>query len=132
VFFYATSPDDGMSVTIEWRGAASAAWTAGGFDSSKQIPDAELDVMLNVGRQLSALYCTDIGTIGAHADGTAHAVSGQVEINVTPDAGGSEPSSHADVSLHDVVFEVIQGVEVQHWRIADLVLQDISVGWVAG
>jgi len=121
-----------MSVTIEWRGAASAAWTAGGFDSSKQIPDAELDVTLNVGRQLSALYCTDIGTIGAHADGTAHAVSGQVEINVTPDAGGSEPSSHADVSLHDVVFEVIQGVEMQHWRIADLVLQDISVGWVAG
>jgi hypothetical protein len=132
VFFYATSPEDGLSVTIEWRGAATAAWAASGFNGTKQIPDAELDVTLNVGSQLSALYCTDIGTIGAHADGTAHAVSGQVDIKVTPDAGGSEPSSHADVSLHDVVFEVIQGTEVQHWRIDELVLRDISVGWVAG
>ena len=122
-----------MSVTIEWRGAASTAWAAGGdLDGTKEIPDAALDVTLNVGSQLSALYCTDIGTIGAHADGTAHAMSGQVEIKVTPDAGGSEPASHADVSLHDVVFEVIQGQEVRHWRIDDLVLRDISVGWLAG
>ena len=121
-----------MSVTIEWRGAATEAWAAAGFDRTKEIPDHDLDVTLNVGSQLSALYCTDIGTIGAHADGTAHAMSGQVDIKVTPDAGGSEPSSHANVSLHDVVFEVIQDTEAQHWRIDDLVLQNVSVGWFAG
>jgi len=121
-----------MSVTVEWRGAATDAWAAAGFDRTKEIPDHDLDVTLNVGSQLSALYCTDIGTIGAHADGTAHAMSGRVEIKVTPDAGGFKPASHADVSLRDVVFEVIQGQEVQHWRIDDLVLQDVSVGWFAG
>jgi hypothetical protein len=132
VFFYATSPEDGMSVTIEWHGAASAAWAASGFNGTKDIPDTELDVTLNVGSQLSALYCTDIGTIGAHADGTAHAISGRVEIKVIPDAGGFKPASHADLSLHDVGFEVIQGGEVQHWRIDELLLEDISVGWFAG
>ena len=109
VFIYATSGDDAMSVTVDWRGAASAAWDAAGFHGTKQIPDDELDVTLNVGRQLSALYCTDVGTIGARADGTAHAVSGRVELKVTPDPGSEKPASHADIALHDIVFEVLQG-----------------------
>ena len=132
VFVYATGPDNTMSVTIDWREAASSAWAGGGFNGTKQIPDGALDVTLNVGQQLSALYCTDIGMEGPRVDGTAHATSGQVEITVTPDAGGFEPASHADVSLHDVVFEVLQGVEVQHWRISELVIQNVSVGWFAG
>jgi hypothetical protein len=132
VFVYATSPDDAMSVTIDWREAASSAWANNGYDGTKQIPDGELDVTLNVGRQLSDLYCTDIGMEGPRVDGTAHATSGQIEITVTPDAGGFEPASHADVSLHDVVFDVVQGAEVEHWRITDLVIENVSVGWFAG
>jgi hypothetical protein len=132
VFIYATSGDDATSVTIEWREAASAAWAAAGFHGTKQIPDGDLDVTLNVGQQLSTLYCTDIGVIGPHVDGTAHAISGQVELRVTPDAGGFKPASHADIALHDVVFEVVQGTSVEHWRIAELVLQAVSVGWFAG
>ena len=50
----------------------------------------------------------------------------------TPDPGGFSPASHADVTLRDVVFEVIQGAEVEHWRIDELVLQSVSVGWFAG
>jgi hypothetical protein len=132
VFAYATSGDDTMSVTVDWRGAASTAWAAGGFNGTKQIPNGGLDVTLNVGRQLSALYCTDIMMQVPHADGTAHAMSGKVDITVRPDVGGFRPSSRADVSLHGVVFEVIQGTEVEHWRIDDLVLEDVSVGWLAG
>jgi hypothetical protein len=121
-----------MSVTVDWTGAASAAWDASGFTGTKQIPDGELDVTLNVGQQLSALYCTDIGMEGPRVDGTAHASSGRVDITVTPDAGGFEPASHADISLHDVVFDVVQGAEVEQWRIAELVIHDVSVGWFAG
>jgi hypothetical protein len=131
-FVYATNGADSMSVTVDWRGAASTAWTGGGFDGTRQIPDGELDVTLNVGRLLSQLYCTDIMTQEPRVDGTAHAIGGEVEISVTPDAGGFQPQSHADVTLRDVVFEVIQGSEVQHWRIDELVLQDVSVGWFAG
>ena len=121
-----------MSVTIEWRSAASAAWDAGAFSGTKHVPDADLDVTLNVGQQLSALYCTDIGMQGPRVDGTAHASAGQVEITVRPDAGGFKPASHADLSLHDIVFEVTQGAQVEHWRIDDLVIQNVSVGWFAG
>jgi hypothetical protein len=132
VFVYATNGADSMSVTVDWRGAASAAWQADGFEDTKQIPDGELDVTLNVGRLLSQLYCTDIMTQEPRLDGTAHAIGGEVEISVTPDAGGFNPASHADVTLRDVVFEVIQGSEVEHWRIEELVLQNVSVGWLAG
>ena len=121
-----------MSVTLDWRGAASAAWEADGFSGTKQIPDGELDVTLNVGRLLSQLYCTDIMTQEPRLDGTAHAISGEVEIAVQPDQGGFSPASHADITLRNVVFEVIQGAEVEHWRIDELVLQSVSVGWFAG
>jgi len=121
-----------MSLTVEWRGAASAAWDADGFHGTKQIPDGELDVTLNVGQQLSTLYCTDIGNTQARVDGTAHARSGTVEVKVTPDAAASKPVGHADIALHDVVFEVLQGTTVEHWRVDDVVLQNISVGWFAG
>jgi len=132
VFVFATNGADSMSVTVDWRGAASAAWEADGYDGTKQIPDGELDVTLNVGRLLSQLYCTDIMTQQPRVDGTAHAISGEVEISVTPDAGGFEPQSHAGVTLRDVVFEVIQGSAVEHWRIDELILQNVSVGWFAG
>jgi hypothetical protein len=132
VFVFATSGNDAMSVTVDWRGAASAAWQTTGFDATKSIPDGELDVTLNVGQGLSRLYCTDIMEPGPRVDGTAHAISGDVEITVTPDAGGFEPASHADVTLRNVVFEVTQGGAVEHWRIDELVLDDVSVGWFAG
>lgn len=132
VFVYATSGDDSMSVTVDWRGAASTAWDTDGFNETKQIPDGELDVTLNVGRLLSQVYCTDFMTTEPRVDGTAHAVSGEVEIAVQPDRGGFSPAGHADVTLRNVVFEVIRGADVEHWRIDELVLQSVGVGWFAG
>ena len=132
VFLYAINTADTMSVTVDWRGAASTAWDEDGFSATRQIPDAEVDLTLNVGQQLSVFYCNDVMFNGPRVDGTAHAISGEVELSVTPDAGGFQPQSHADITLRDVVFEVTQGSQVEHWRIDELTLQNVSVGWFAG
>ena len=131
VFVYATSPDDTIGVTIQWDQAASTAWEESGFNDSATLPKPEVQVFLVHGSRLSETYCTDIGGMGS-VNGQAPAVSGTVEIAVTPDAGGFEPSSHANLTLSDVVFDIVEGTATEQWRIDQLDLRDLSVGWFAG
>ena len=121
-----------MAVTVQWDDAATTAWDGSGFDRSATLPRSAVRVSLVVGRMLSAGYCTDISMPGVRVDGDAPAVSGTVDLVVRPDAGGFKPGSHADVTVRDIVFEIVQGGEVQHWRIDLFELHDISVGWFAG
>ena len=121
-----------MAITIEWQGAATAAWDEEAFDQTEQLPQPQIRVGLVVGRQLSATYCNDVLMPGPRVDGDAPAVAGSVALVVRPDAGGFRPGSHADLSLQDVAFEIVRGTDTETWVVDHLELQDISVGWFAG
>jgi hypothetical protein len=131
VFIWTTNADDTMALTVQWDRAATTAWEQEGFDDSMTLPQPAVQVFLVVGAELSQTYCTDIGGMG-RVDGQAPAVSGTVELTVTPQAGGFEPAGTADVTLRDVAFDVVQGTETETWRIDQLELEDLNVGWFAG
>jgi hypothetical protein len=129
---WASTADDTFAVTIEWDQAATMAWDAGRFDETAELPRPDVRVTLSTGRQLSAGYCTDILTPETRTDATAPAAAGAVELVVEPVEGGFEPAGNADLSLRDIVFEVIHGTEPENWCLEQLVLPDVSVGWFAG
>jgi hypothetical protein len=132
VFMWATTPDGTLGITIQWNEAASAAWEAGDFSETAQLPDAAIEVALVAGRGLSKRNCTDILMPGIGEDSRAQAEAGTVEMTVRPDEGGFEPAAHADVTLRDIVFTVNFGTEEETWRLDELVLENVSVGWFAG
>jgi hypothetical protein len=131
VFMWATNPDDSIGFTVQWDQAASTAWEQSGFDGSASLPDAEVQVFLVHGANLSQTFCTDIGGMGT-VDGHVEATGGTADIVVTPDAGGFQPASHANVKLRDITFDVVQGGVTEQWRIDLVELENLSVGWFAG
>jgi hypothetical protein len=109
VFIWATSADDGIGFTLQWDQAASTAWEQSGFDGSKTLPDAQVQLFLVHGRSLSQTFCADIGGMGS-VDGHAPATGDTVDVEVTPDAGGV----------------------TEQWRIDLVEFENLSVGWFAG
>lgn len=133
VFMWATTEDDTFAVVVDWREAATKAVEAGSFDETVSLPDPDVSVSLQVGTMLSAGFCTDIaGMPGHRVDGNAPAVSGTVELAVRPNGDELFDTAQADLTLHDVVFDVTVGGEAQQWRVEQLELRDILVGWFAG
>jgi hypothetical protein len=49
-----------------------------------------------------------------------------------PDARGFQPASHADITLRELTFQVIFGTEEETWRLDELTMENIAVGWFAG
>jgi hypothetical protein len=131
LFTWATSADDTIGFTVQWDRAASTAWEQSGLDANAALPDAQVQVFLVHGANLSQTYCTDIGGMGT-VDGQVEAIGGTAELVVTPDAGGFKPASHANLTLRDATFDVVQGGATEQWRIELVELENLSVGWFAG
>jgi hypothetical protein len=129
-FFWATNAAGSAAITIEWRGAASEAWASDGFEATEQLPNPEITVTVIEGSQLTNYYCNDIRMPGQGTTSEIEASSGTVEIAVRPTAEGFEPSGQADLRLSDVTFRLAVGGEV--WHLAELVIENVSVGWLAG
>jgi hypothetical protein len=132
VFTWATNAQGTMAITMEWQGAATAAWQDGGFEETASLAEAPVAVSLVAGRGLDGMYCNDVLTPEMGEDNNVRASTGTVRLNVRPDADGFEPASHADVALSDIVFNVIVGTEEETWQLDELIIENVSVGWLAG
>jgi hypothetical protein len=130
-FFWATNREGTAGITIEWRGAASQAWTNDGFTGSQQLPDPEITVAVVEGNGLSGYWCNDVRMPGQGVTSTIEASSGLVDITVRPTPGGFQPAGQADVRLSDIVFSVAPD-DGETWHLDALVIENVSVGWMAG
>ena len=83
------------------------------------------------GNQVSSYYCNDIRMPGQGVTSTIEAAAGTVELTVRPSPEGFEPAGQADLRLSDVTFELGLG-SGEVWHLAELVIQNVSVGWLAG
>jgi hypothetical protein len=128
-FIWATNAAGTAAITVEWGGAASAAWIAGGFSDTRQLPHPEITVSVVEGNQLSSYYCNDIRMPGQGVTSTIEAAAGTVELTVRPSREGFEPAGQADLRLSDITFELGSG---EVWHLAELVIPRVSVGWFAG
>jgi hypothetical protein len=132
VFMWAATEDETFAVTMQWN--VGQPGEAREFDETVSLPDAEVQISLQTGTMLSQGFCTDIlGMPGHRVDGDAPAVSGTVRLNLDPNDGG-EPfsTSLADLTLDNILFDIVFGTETEQWRVEGLVLEDILVGWLAG
>jgi hypothetical protein len=132
VFMWATTEDDSMAITVQWDGAATAAWENGAFQETAELPQIPVQVSLVAGSGLSRLYCNDVLMPGIGEDSNVHAGDGSAELTVRPDAGGFQPASHANVTLRELTFRVIFGTEEETWRLDELTMENVSVGWFPG
>jgi hypothetical protein len=130
-FLWATNAAGTAAITIEWGGAASAAWANDEFDDTQQLPHPEITVAVIEGSLLSGYYCNDIREMGAGPTSIIEAASGTVQVSVRPNREGFEPNGEADLRLHDVTFHVGLGAG-ETWHLDELVIENISVGWLAG
>ena len=132
MFMWAVSADGTAALTVEWEGAATAAWNEDGFDQTADVTDRSVSVTLVTGRLLSGFYCNDILQPGQGPDREISAASGTARLVVRPDAQGLSPSATADLNLSDVDFEVIAGDEPEIWHLELLEWANVRVGWLAG
>jgi hypothetical protein len=130
-FIWATNRAGTAGITAEWTDAASAAWANDGFTDTQQLPNPEITVSVVEGNQLSSYYCNDIRMPGQGVTSTIEAAAGTVELTVRPSPEGFEPAGQADLRLSDVTFELGLG-SGEVWHLAELVIQNVSVGWLAG
>jgi hypothetical protein len=130
-YFWATNATGTAAITIEWGGAASEAWANDGFTDSQQLPNPEITVSVIEGSQLTSYYCNDIRMPGQGETSTIEAATGTVEIEVQPTPEGFEPSGQASLRLSDVTFRVSLG-DGEVWHLTELVIENVSVGWLAG
>ncbi|MEP7379225.1 MAG: hypothetical protein ABI725_06625 [Chloroflexota bacterium] len=132
VFIQAITADGTAAITIQWGGAATAAWADREFNETAQIPDGQAKVFLVVGHELTRFYCTDIGWPGAEEVTSTPAITGSVELVVRPDRARFRPAGSADLRLSDVSFKVMIGSEEEIWHLDELVIENVPVGWLAG
>jgi hypothetical protein len=130
-FLWATNAAGTAAITIEWSGAASEAWAEDEFTDTQELPNPEITVSVVEGSQLSSYYCNDIRMPGQGPTSTIEAVTGTVELTVRPSREGFEPAGQADLRLSDVTFEVGLGAG-ETWHLDELVIENVSVGWLAG
>ena len=134
-FVFATTPGDAVLVAVRWDGAASRALDDGAFAAERDLPDDEVSVGLQVGSDLSMGHCTDALFAGRPLlAGEWEAVSGQVEITVEADddAHADAPHGTATLTLQDVELEAGEGTAGDPWRIDQLEIRDVVVGWAPG
>jgi hypothetical protein len=96
------------------------------------VPQIPIQVSLAAGSGLSRLYCNDVLMPGIGEDSNVRASAGIVELTVQPDARGFQPASHADITLRELTFQVIFGTAEETWRLDELTMENVSVGWFAG
>jgi hypothetical protein len=130
-FLWATNAAGTAAITVEWGGAASAAWANDEFSDTQQLPHPEITVTVIEGNKLTGCYCNDIREMGAGPTSTVEAATGTVEITVRPNREGFEPAGQADLRLTNVSFHVGLGAG-DTWRLDELVIENVSVGWLAG
>ncbi|MEA2677856.1 MAG: hypothetical protein QOJ81_1997 [Chloroflexota bacterium] len=130
-FIWATNAAGTAAITVEWGGAASEAWANGPFNDTQQLPNPEITVSVVEGNGLSTYYCNDVRGPGQGTTSEIEATSGAVEVAVRPDPEGFQPAGHADLRLSDVTFTIRLG-SGETWRLDELVIENVSVGWLAG
>lgn len=128
-FLWATNRDGTVGINVEWSGAASEAWANESFSETRQLPDPEITVSVVEGSGLLAYWCNDVRMPGQGVTSTIEAAGGTVELTVRPSREGFEPAGQADLRLTDVIFRT-PGNEV--WHLEELVIENVSVGWLAG
>lgn len=129
--FWAARADGTGAITVQWDGAASAAWANGAFSATEQLPNAEITVSVVEGHGLDSYYCNDVLGPGQGPTSTVEAASGTVEIAVHADPQGFKPAGHADLRLTDISFHVNLG-SGETWHLNGLVIENVAVGWLAG
>ena len=129
-FFWATNAAGTAAITVEWSGAASEAWANEAFNETQQLPNAVITVSVVEGSGLASYYCNDVRMPGQDVTSTIEAATGTVEITVRPSRESFEPAGQADLRLTDITFRATPGGEV--WHLAELVIENVSVGWAAG
>jgi len=132
VYLWTTNADGTTAITVEWQGAATAAWEDGGFDETSTLEEAPVLVSLVFGHGLDRLYCNDVIEPGMREDNKVQADVGTVRLVVTPDEGGFKPASHADATLTNLSFKVVVGTDEETWTLDELGFENLSVGWLAG
>jgi hypothetical protein len=130
-FIWATNRAGTAAITVEWGGAASEAWASGPFDDTQQLPNPEITVTVVEGSGLTSYYCNDVREPGQGTTSEIEATSGTVEVAVRPDPQGFQPAGHADLRLSDVIFSINLG-SGETWHLDELVIENVSVGWLAG
>jgi hypothetical protein len=129
VFLWATNRDGTVGINVEWAGAASEAWANESFSETQQLPSPDITVSVVEGSGLLAYWCNDVRMPGQGVTSTIEATGGTVELSVRPSREGFEPAGQADLRLTDIIFRT-PGSEV--WHLEELVIENVSVGWLAG
>ena len=130
VFIWATNAADNAAITVEWSGAASEAWANEAFNETQHLPSPDITVSVVEGSGLASYFCNDIRMPEQGVTSTIEATSGTVDLEVRPNREGFEPAGQAELRLTDITFRPTMGGEV--WHLAELVIENVSVGWFAG
>lgn len=130
VYFYAFDADDTMLLEVMADGLIAAAQAAGEPTTTVYtLPDADLQVQVEVGSRISDAACDDLIENGGPQVAVVYAaVSGTATITVRP--GDDLDGARADLQLTDVVFEPEGGGEAV--TLESFEITDVSVGWYAG
>lgn len=127
IVFYAHDVDDTVLLRVAGEGLVDAATAAGEPTTTTfTLPDAALEVEIDVGSAISDAICDDVIVNGGpRVRDTWIAVSGTAEITVRP--GAETFDARSDLHLEGVSFDDPEDTELDTFDITD-----ISVGWFAG
>jgi hypothetical protein len=126
LYTYAVDAADEVILEVWFDGPIAAA---AGVDTSEvfSLPDAMVDVTLEIGTRVSDIACDDVAENGGpQVDETWTAVSGEVALDIVHQSG-ADPK--ADVVLTNVVLESPEGEQI---TIETFSWDDVTVGWFAG
>ena len=128
VFLYATDPTDAVALFAR----STKFITVGApHSSSFALPSAELQLQVQVGRNLTSEACNDVVTSSPLHEFTYEPTSGKATLTTTPSAKGGAPSvmSTATLRLENVVFRNERGDLL---TLPLFEITGITVGWYAG
>lgn len=130
LWVYAVDAGDTLLLTVNIDGPIAAA---AGVDATSDytLPDAAVQITLDVGSSVSDRICDDVVENGGpQVRETWTAVSGAVHLElVFPATTGAYPLPDANVELTDVVLESEGGEQV---TVESLTWEGVQVGWLAG
>lgn len=127
---YAATADDRHLISVRWDGAATRAVEAGGLDEQVRLAHDDVEVELQIGQQLAERLCTDvIDPAWPEIEQRWTAVAGGAGIVVE---AAEDDHPVATVTLHDVEFEQTQDGGDHRWRLEEVEIVEVDIGWYAG
>jgi len=133
IFVAASNSDDTTSLIFKYTGAASKAHSDGTDPSfTFSLPDDEVELFVQIGRNLSINNCNDVDMGTSYIVKNFKPISGTLEVTLTR-TGEAQPWDYPtdiDLVLTDVVFQEDGGLYTR--AVDSFELNDVAVGWFPG